>query len=160
MCLHHISIGLSCNGNVFSHVCQSVCSRGRVSMWSLWTCSNFFTWGPAPFHDLVGITFQIQKCEVGNIVPVMHKWARLIIALISFIITGWPHSSQNEIPCVFPEFSLCYKKQKIWYVKILFCWAHFADIFEVCFLKKWIYVVKSNYFKITPLPTSVFSYPK
>ena len=23
------------------------------------------------------------------------------------------------------------------------------------FLKKWIYVVKSNYFKITPLPTSV-----
>ena len=20
---------------------------------------------------------------------------------------GWPHSSQNEIPCVFPEFSLC-----------------------------------------------------
>ena len=24
------------------------------------------------------------------------------------IVTGWPHSSQNEIPCVFPEFSLCY----------------------------------------------------
>ena len=23
-------------------------------------------------------------------------------------ITGWPHSSPNEIPCVFPEFSLCY----------------------------------------------------
>ena len=22
--------------------------------------------------------------------------------------TGWPHSSENEIPCVFPEFSLCY----------------------------------------------------
>ena len=22
--------------------------------------------------------------------------------------TGWPHSSRNEIPCVFPEFSLCY----------------------------------------------------
>ena len=22
--------------------------------------------------------------------------------------SGWPHSSQNEIPCVFPEFSLCY----------------------------------------------------
>ena len=22
--------------------------------------------------------------------------------------TGWPHSSQNKIPCVFPEFSLCY----------------------------------------------------
>ena len=22
--------------------------------------------------------------------------------------TGWPHSGQNEIPCVFPEFSLCY----------------------------------------------------
>ena len=21
---------------------------------------------------------------------------------------GWPHSSQNKIPCVFPEFSLCY----------------------------------------------------
>ena len=28
------------------------------------------------------------------------------------------------------------------------------------FLKKWIYIVKSNYFKITPLPTKVFSYPK
>ena len=24
-------------------------------------------------------------------------------------ISGWPHSSQNEIPCVFPEFSMCYK---------------------------------------------------
>ena len=24
-------------------------------------------------------------------------------------ITGWPHFSQNEIPCVFPEFSLCYR---------------------------------------------------
>ena len=23
--------------------------------------------------------------------------------------SGWPHSSPNEIPCVFPEFSLCYK---------------------------------------------------
>ena len=23
--------------------------------------------------------------------------------------SGWPHSNQNEIPCVFPEFSLCYK---------------------------------------------------
>ena len=23
--------------------------------------------------------------------------------------SGWPHSSQNEIPCVFPEFFLCYK---------------------------------------------------
>ena len=23
-------------------------------------------------------------------------------------LAGWPHSSQNEIPCVFPEFSLCY----------------------------------------------------
>ena len=22
--------------------------------------------------------------------------------------SGWPHSSQSEIPCVFPEFSLCY----------------------------------------------------
>ena len=21
---------------------------------------------------------------------------------------GWPHSSRNKIPCVFPEFSLCY----------------------------------------------------
>ena len=34
----------------------------------------------------------------------------------------------------------------------------FADIFKVCFfLKKWIYVGKSNYFKITPLctPTSL-----
>ena len=24
------------------------------------------------------------------------------------ITSGWPHSSPNEIPCVFPEFSLCY----------------------------------------------------
>ena len=24
------------------------------------------------------------------------------------LLPGWPHSSQNEIPCVFPEFSLCY----------------------------------------------------
>ena len=23
-------------------------------------------------------------------------------------ITGWPHFSQDKIPCVFPEFSLCY----------------------------------------------------
>ena len=23
-------------------------------------------------------------------------------------ISGWPHCSQNEIPCVSPEFSLCY----------------------------------------------------
>ena len=23
--------------------------------------------------------------------------------------TGWPHSSQDKIPCVFPEFSLCYE---------------------------------------------------
>ena len=22
--------------------------------------------------------------------------------------SGWPHSNQNKIPCVFPEFSLCY----------------------------------------------------
>ena len=22
-------------------------------------------------------------------------------------LTGWPHSSQDKIPCVFPEFSLC-----------------------------------------------------
>ena len=25
------------------------------------------------------------------------------------LVSGWPHSSQNKIPCVFPEFSLCYK---------------------------------------------------
>ena len=24
--------------------------------------------------------------------------------------SGWSHFSQNEIPCVFPEFSLCYTK--------------------------------------------------
>ena len=24
------------------------------------------------------------------------------------IHSGWPHSGQNEIPCVFREFSLCY----------------------------------------------------
>ena len=23
-------------------------------------------------------------------------------------MTGWPHSSRDKIPCVFPEFSLCY----------------------------------------------------
>ena len=26
----------------------------------------------------------------------------------TIVRTGWTHSSQNEIPCVFPEFSLCY----------------------------------------------------
>ena len=25
------------------------------------------------------------------------------------IPSGWPHPSPNEIPCVFPEFSLCYR---------------------------------------------------
>ena len=137
--------------------------------------------------------------------------------------SGWPHSSQNEIPCVFSvlhKFSLCYFYAKtissmnkdhfttvllhtnsffkvciiwlvsivnfnkclliegsrescdpcndqgfrtpmIWYVKIILCWAHFADILKYIFLKwmyvvktilwnwmffkKWIYVVKSNY---------------
>ena len=61
-----------------------------------------------------------------------------------------------------------FRTPKIWYVKIILCWAHFADIFKVCFFlkwiyavktilwnwlffKKWIYVVKSNYFKMTPL---------
>ena len=23
--------------------------------------------------------------------------------------SGWPHSSRDQIPCVFPEFSLCYE---------------------------------------------------
>ena len=27
---------------------------------------------------------------------------------VSLSHSGWPTSSQNEIPCVFPEFSLCY----------------------------------------------------
>ena len=26
-----------------------------------------------------------------------------------FLKSGWPHSSHNENPCVFPEFSLCYR---------------------------------------------------
>ena len=25
----------------------------------------------------------------------------------NFLFPGWPHSSQDKIPCVFPEFSLC-----------------------------------------------------
>ena len=127
--------------------------------------------------------------------------------ILNNFTTGWPHSSRNKIPCVFPEFSLCYinfpcvifmqkqlaqwikatsllcyyiqkytnsffnKKvwiiwsvsivifskcllmegsrescdpcndqgfgtQKIWYVKIILCWANFADIFKVCFFTK------------------------
>ena len=26
-----------------------------------------------------------------------------------FPAPGWPHSSRDKIPCIFPEFSLCYE---------------------------------------------------
>ena len=76
----------------------------------------------------------------------------------------WSVSKVNFSKCLLIEGSreLCdpcndqgYRTLKIWYIKIILCWAYFADIFEVCFFKKWIYVIKSNYFKITPPPTSV-----
>ena len=36
---------------------------------------------------------------------------RVIITITEELLTGWPHSSQDKIPCVFPaldNFSLCY----------------------------------------------------
>ena len=33
----------------------------------------------------------------------------IFILLLQFDVSGWPHLSQDKIPCVFPEFSLCYE---------------------------------------------------
>ena len=42
-------------------------------------------------------------CEFFLMYPKKTECLKLVIS-----VAGWPHSSQNEIRCVFPEFSLCY----------------------------------------------------
>ena len=47
----------------------------------------------------------LGRGEGGGLPPVVPQ---LEPPLHYYIITGWSHSSPNKIPCVFPEFSLCY----------------------------------------------------
>ena len=73
--------------------------------------------------ELVGNKKMLGGCRLNDLIQSMYKFWRFVLRnfiicthIVSLTMTyksfntfaGWPHSSRDQIPCVFPEFSLCY----------------------------------------------------
>ena len=68
-------------GNVFSHVCQSVCPGKHVPICPLWTCSNTSTWGlPRTCSNLITCCPFIY-CQA---VSWSSNWKAFLLKIISY----------------------------------------------------------------------------